>query len=152
MGLQVINRSGERVDVRFDAILEKLTELANGLDQEWVDVGQVAKMVIEGLYDGVTTKELDDLAAETSASLVSNHPDYSKLAARIAVDNLHRSTKDCFSDLIEDLYAYIDPETKKDLLKIYADEQQIREKIKLEKHNVKNYGTSIIYTPMGNKR
>ena len=51
MGLQVINRSGERVDVRFDAILEKLTELANGLDQEWVDVGQVAKMVIEGLYD-----------------------------------------------------------------------------------------------------
>ena len=113
MGLQVINRSGERVDVRFDAILEKLTQLANGLDQEWVDVAQVAKMVIEGLYDGVTTKELDDLAAETSASLVSNHPDYSKLAARIAVDNLHRSTKDCFSDLIEDLYAYIDPETKK---------------------------------------
>ena len=52
MGLQVINRSGERVDVRFDAILEKLTQLANGLDQEWVDVAQVAKMVIEGLYDG----------------------------------------------------------------------------------------------------
>ena len=104
MGLQVINRSGERVDVRFDAILEKLTQLSDGLDQEWVDVGQVTKMVIEGLYDGVTTKELDDLAAETSASLVSNHPDYSKLAARIAVDNLHRSTKDSFSDLIEDLY------------------------------------------------
>ncbi len=113
MGLQVINRSGERVDVRFDAILEKLTELAKGLDEEWVDVGQVTKMVIEGLYDGVTTKELDNLAAETSASLVSNHPEYSKLAARISVDNLHRSTKDCFSDLIEDLYSYIDPETKK---------------------------------------
>ncbi|MAK04710.1 MAG: ribonucleoside-diphosphate reductase subunit alpha [Euryarchaeota archaeon] len=113
MGLQVINRAGEREDVRFDAILEKLTNLAEGLNENWVDVGQVTKMVIEGLYDGVTTKELDELAAETSASLVSNHPDYSKLAARIAVDDLHRSTKDCFSDLIEDLYAYIDPETKK---------------------------------------
>ena len=113
MGLQVINRSGERVDVRFDAILEKLAKLSEGLDTDWVDTGLVAKMVIEGLYDGVTTKELDELAAETSASLVSHHPDYSILAARIAVDNLHRSTKDSFSDLIEDLYAYIDPETKK---------------------------------------
>ena len=113
MGLQVINRSGERVDVRFDAILERLTNLSEGLDNEWVDVGLVAKMVIEGLYDGVTTKELDQLAAETSASLVSNHPDYSKLAARIAVDDLHRSTKDSFSELVEDLYSYIDPETKK---------------------------------------
>jgi len=113
MGLQVINRSGERVDVRFDAILERLTNLSEGLDNEWVDVGLVAKMVIEGLYDGVTTKELDQLAAETSASLVSNHPDYSRLAARIAVDDLHRSTKESFSELVEDLYSYIDPETKK---------------------------------------
>ncbi|MEE3134932.1 MAG: ribonucleoside-diphosphate reductase subunit alpha [Candidatus Thermoplasmatota archaeon] len=112
MGLQVINRSGERVDVRFDAILEKLNNLSEGLDTNWVDTGQVAKMVIEGLYDGVTTKELDQLAAETSASLVSNHPDYSKLAARIAVDDLHRSTKDKFSELIEELHSYIDPETK----------------------------------------
>ena len=109
MGLQVINRSGERVDVRFDAILEKLNNLSEGLDTNWVDTGQVAKMVIEGLYDGVTTKELDQLAAETSASLVSNHPDYSKLAARIAVDDLHRSTKDKFSELIEELHSYIDP-------------------------------------------
>ena len=92
MGLQVINRAGEREDVRFDSILEKLTNLAEGLNENWVDVGQVTKMVIEGLYDGVTTKELDELAAETSASLVSNHQDYSKLAARIAVDDLHRST------------------------------------------------------------
>ena len=103
MGLQVVNRSGERVDVRFDAILEKLTNLAEGLDTKWINVGQVAKMVIEGLYDGVTTKELDQLAAETSASLVSNHPDYSKLAARIAVDDLHRSTSDSFSGLVEEI-------------------------------------------------
>ncbi len=113
MGLQVINRAGDRVDVRFDAILEKLTNLSGGLDTNWVDPGQVAKMVIEGLYDGVTTKELDQLAAETSASLVSNHPDYSRLAARIAVDDLHRSTSDSFSELIETLHSYIDPETKK---------------------------------------
>ena len=61
MGLQVINRSGERVDVRFDAILEKLAKLSEGLDTDWVDTGLVAKMVIEGLYDGVTTKELDEI-------------------------------------------------------------------------------------------
>ena len=113
MGLQVINRAGERVDVRFDAISEKLANLAQGLDLNWINTGQIAKMVIEGLYDGVTTKELDQLAAETSASLVSNHPDYSRLAAMIAVDDLHRSTLDSFSELVEILYTYTDPETKK---------------------------------------
>ena len=113
MGLQVINRAGERVDVRFDAISEKMANLAQDLDLNWIDTGQIAKMVIEGLYDGVTTKELDQLAAETSASLVSNHPDYSRLAAMIAVDDLHRSTLDSFSELVEILYAYTDPETKK---------------------------------------
>ncbi|DAC21427.1 MAG TPA: ribonucleoside-diphosphate reductase subunit alpha [Candidatus Poseidoniales archaeon] len=109
--MQVVNRKGEREDVRFDAIHEKLRSLAHGLDPVWVDPGHVTKLTIEGLYDGVTTRELDQLAAETAASLASQHPDYSRLAARICVDDLHRSTKDTFTDVITDLREYIDPES-----------------------------------------
>ena len=113
MGLQVVKRNGEKEDVRFDAIQEKLTNLSYGLHEKWVDPGMVTKLVIEGLYDGVTTSELDDLAAETAASLASHHPDYSKLAARICVDNLHRSTKEKFSEVVADLRTFIDPESGK---------------------------------------
>tara|TARA_B100001778_G_scaffold225883_2_gene187519 strand:+ start:4320 stop:6707 length:2388 start_codon:yes stop_codon:yes gene_type:complete len=109
--MQVVNRKGEREDVRFDAIHEKLRSLSHGLDPVWVDPGHVTKLTIEGLYDGVTTRELDQLAAETAASLASQHPDYSRLAARICVDDLHRSTKDTFTDVITDLREYIDPES-----------------------------------------
>ena len=113
MTMQVVNRKGEREDVRFDAIHEKLRSLTHGLDPVWVDPGHVTKLTIEGLYDGVTTRELDQLAAETAASLASQHPDYSRLAARICVDDLHRSTKETFTDVITDLREYIDPESKK---------------------------------------
>ena len=113
MTMQVVNRKGEREDVRFDAILEKLSSLTEGLDANWVDPAQLTKLTIEGLYDGVSTRELDQLAAETAASLASHHPDYSKLAARICVDDLHRSTKDVFTDVVTDLREFIDPESKK---------------------------------------
>ena len=72
MTMQVVNRKGEREDVRFDAIHEKLSSLTNGLDTNWVDAANLTKLTIEGLYDGVTTRELDQLAAETAASLASN--------------------------------------------------------------------------------
>ena len=125
MGLKVVNRKGEEEAVRFDAIREKLEGLAEGLDQNWVDTGLVAKLVIEGLYDGVTTKELDQLSAETAASLVSNHPDYSYLAARIAVDDLHKSTNDSFSEIINQLHTYIDPESDKPAPLISAEVHKI---------------------------
>jgi len=112
MGLQVIKRNGQREDVKFDAINDKLVRLSEGLDPDWVDPSYVAKLTIEGLFDGVTTRELDNLAAETAASLASNHPDYSRLAARICVDDLHRSTKEAFSEVMNDLREYIDPESK----------------------------------------
>lgn len=111
MTMQVVNRKGEREDVRFDAIYEKLSSLTEGLDTNWVDAANLTKLTIEGLYDGVTTRELDQLAAETAASLASHHPDYSKLAARICVDDLHRSTKDCFSEVVTDLREFVDPES-----------------------------------------
>ncbi|MEK9731543.1 MAG: ribonucleoside-diphosphate reductase subunit alpha [Candidatus Poseidoniales archaeon] len=113
MTMQVIKRNGEKEAVRFDAILEKLTKLSQDLNTEWIDPGMVTKLTIEGLYDGVTTRELDMLAAETAASLTSQHPDYSRLAARICVDDLHRSTKGVFTDVIRDLREYIDPESGK---------------------------------------
>ncbi|MBT3419946.1 MAG: ribonucleoside-diphosphate reductase subunit alpha [Euryarchaeota archaeon] len=111
--MQVVNRKGEKEDVRFDAILEKLSSLTDGLDPNWIDPAHLTKLTIEGLYDGVSTRELDQLAAETAASLASHHPDYSRLAARICVDDLHRSTKSLFTDVITDLRDYIDPESKK---------------------------------------
>ena len=125
MAMQVVNRKGEREDVRFDAIHEKLMKLAEGLDPTWVDPGHVTKLTIEGLYDGVTTRELDQLAAETSASLASHHPDYSRLAARICVDDLHRSTKETFTDVITDLREYIDPESNKHAPLISAEVYEI---------------------------
>ena len=74
---------------------------------------KVAMKVIEGLYDGVTTSELDNLAAEVAATNTITHPDYALLASRIAVSNLHKNTKKSFSDVVKDLYEYIDPKTDK---------------------------------------
>ena len=71
----------------------------------------VAMKVIEGIYDGVTTTDLDNLAAEVAAAKTIDHPDYALLASRIAVSNLHKDTKKTFSDVMSDLYNYIDPKT-----------------------------------------
>ncbi|MCG7859868.1 ATP cone domain-containing protein, partial [Flavihumibacter sediminis] len=78
-----------------------------------VDVHDIAKKTIEGIYDGVTTTELDNLAAETAASLTTRHPDYALLASRIAVSNLHKNTKKSFSDTMRALHQYIDAATGK---------------------------------------
>lgn len=60
--------------------------------------------MISGLYSGVTTVQLDNLAAETSATMTTDHPDYAVLAARIAVSNLHKETKKQFSGTYIKLY------------------------------------------------
>ena len=134
--MQVVNRKGERENVRFDAILEKLSGLTDGLDTNWVDAANLTKLTIEGLYDGVTTRELDQLAAETAASLASHHPDYSRLAARICVDDLHRSTKETFSEVITDLREFIDPESGEHAPLISA---EIYEIIMANKETLDNY-------------
>ncbi len=136
LGLQVVKRNGEKEDVRFDAIQEKLTVLSEGLNPKWVDPGMVTKLVIEGLYDGVTTSELDELSAETAASLASHHPDYSKLAARICVDNLHRSTKGVFSEVIADLRNYVDSESGKHAPLI---SQEVHDIVMANKDQLDNY-------------
>lgn len=109
--MQVIKRSGKREDVSFDKITARIKKLCYGLETDYVDFFEISKKVIHGLYDGVTTTELDNLAAETAATMATVHPDYAILAARIAISNLHKNTDKSFSRTIRDLYHYIDPKT-----------------------------------------
>ena len=109
----VIKRDGRKEPVHFDKITARINKLSFGLNSTFVVAHRVAQAVIQGLYDGVTTTELDELAARTSANMTVVHPDYAVLAARIAVSNLHKNTKKNFSRIIEELYNYIDPKTNK---------------------------------------
>uniref|UniRef100_H9G776 Ribonucleoside-diphosphate reductase n=1 Tax=Anolis carolinensis TaxID=28377 RepID=H9G776_ANOCA len=97
----------------FDKITSRIQKLCYGLNVDFVDPAQITMKVIQGLYSGVTTVELDTLAAETAATLTTKHPDYAILAARIAVSNLHKETKKVFSDVMEDLYTYVNPHNSK---------------------------------------
>lgn len=109
--MQVIKRSGKREDVSFDKITARVKKLCYGLAPDYVNHIEISKRVIQGLYDGVTTTELDNLAAETAATMATVHPDYALLAARIAVSNLHKNTDKSFSKTMKALYHYIDPKT-----------------------------------------
>jgi ribonucleoside-diphosphate reductase alpha chain len=110
--MYVVKRDGRREAVKFDKITARIKKLCYGLNP-LVAPEKVAMKVIEGLFDGVTTSELDNLAAEVAATNTITHPDYALLASRIAVSNLHKNTKKSFSDTIKDLYNYIDPKTAK---------------------------------------
>ncbi|MBK9963315.1 MAG: ribonucleoside-diphosphate reductase subunit alpha [Saprospiraceae bacterium] len=109
--MQVIKRNGKREDVSFDKITARIKKLCYGLDANFVDAIEISKKVILGLFNGVSTSELDNLAAETAASFAAVHPDYALLAARIAISNLHKNTNKSFSETMEALYNYVDPNT-----------------------------------------
>jgi hypothetical protein len=117
----VVKRNGKSESVKFDKITARIEKLCYGLDRRFVNSAEVAKKVIEGLYDGVTTTELDNLAAETAASLTVKHPDYALLASRIAVSNLHKNTTKGFSDTMKLLYECRDSKTGK-LVPLLSDE------------------------------
>lgn len=110
--MYVIKRDGRKELIMFDKITARVRKLCYGLNG-LVDPLKVAMRVIEGLYDGVTTSELDNLAAEIAATMTTTHPDYAKLAARISVSNLHKNTKKSFSETMKDLYLYVNPRTAK---------------------------------------
>ena len=109
--MQVIKRDGSKEPVRFEKVSNRIKKMTYGLNPDHIDSLEIAQKVIAGIYDGISTQELDNLAAETAASLIPKHPDYSILASRIAVSRLHKTTKKKFSETIHDLYTYVDPET-----------------------------------------
>ncbi len=135
----VIKRDGRRESVKFDKITARIEKLCYGLDGNYIDPIEVSKKVIDGLYDGVTTVELDKLAAETAASLTTKHPEYAKLAARIAISNLHKETSKSFSNTMKRLYTYVDPKTNEHAPLISTEVYGIIKK------NAALFDSSIIY-------
>lgn len=127
--MYVVKRDGRKEPMMFDKITARVRKLCYGLN-ELVDPVKVAMRVIEGLYDGVTTSELDNLAAEIAATMTTAHPDYARLAARISVSNLHKNTKKSFSEVMMDLYTYVNPRTGKKAPLIADDVYEVIEKHK----------------------
>lgn len=134
----VIKRNGRKESVKFDKITARIQKLSYGLSS-LVDPIDVAKKVIQGLYDGVSTTELDSLAAETAASLTTKHPDYALLASRIGVSNLHKNTTKSFSETMLNLYDYADAVTGRKMPLIADDVMEII------KGNADLLDSSIIY-------
>ncbi|MBM9591230.1 ribonucleoside-diphosphate reductase subunit alpha [Leptospira sp. 201903075] len=134
----VLKRNGKQESVKFDKVTARIEKLSYGLSR-LVSPIDVAKKVIEGIYDGVSTSELDNLASEISASLTTKHPDYALLASRIAVSNLHKNTTKSFSETMERLYSYVDPKTGKAMPLIAEDVWEI-----VKKHS-ELLDSSIIY-------
>ena len=134
----VAKRDGRKEPIMFDKITARIRKLNYGLNP-LVDPVRVAMRVIEGLYDGVTTSELDNLAAEIAATMTTTHPDYAKLAARISVSNLHKNTKKSFSETMTDLYMYVNPRTGKKA-PLLSDEVY-----KIIQKNADKLDSSIIY-------
>ncbi len=137
--MYVVKRDGHREPVMFDKITERIKKLCYGLN-ELVDPVKVAMRVIEGLYDGVSTSELDNLAAETAASMTIAHPDYAQLAARVAISNLHSNTKKSFSETMKDMYHYVNPRNGQDA-PLIADDV-----FKVIQENAAFLDSHIIYT------
>ena len=136
--MYVVKRDGRKEPIMFDKITARIRKLNYGLNP-LVDPVRVAMRVIEGLYDGVTTSELDNLAAEIAATMTTTHPDYAQLAARISVSNLHKNTKKSFSATMKDLYEYVNPRTGKKAPLLSDEVYQIIEK------NADRIDSNIIY-------
>ena len=135
----VIKRDGRKESVKFDKITARIEKLSYGLNTKYVKTIEIAKKVIDGLYDGVSTQELDELAAETAATLTTKHPDYATLAARISISNLHKTTSKSFSNTIKRLYTYTNQKTQENASLISKDVYGIINK------NAAILDSSIIY-------
>tara|TARA_B100000963_G_scaffold361087_1_gene394776 strand:+ start:467 stop:2860 length:2394 start_codon:yes stop_codon:yes gene_type:complete len=136
--MYVLKRDGRSEPVQFDKITARIKKLCYGLHKA-VDPARVAMRVIEGVYDGVTTIELDNLAAEVAATNAVTHPDYAQLASRIAVSNLHKTTKKSFTETMRNLHDYIDPITGENASLIAEDVWEIIQK------NAELLDSSILY-------
>lgn len=136
----VKKRNGRTEEVKFDKITSRIQKLCYGLDQTHVNPIQIAMKVIEGIYSGVTTTELDNLAAEVAATMTSRHPDYAHIAARIAISNLHKNTLKSFSETVHQLYNYQDSKTGQRAALISDEIHEIVQK------NAERLDAAIIYS------
>ena len=114
----VVKRDGRRESVKFDKITARIEKLCYELNLDFVKPIEIAKKVIDGLYDGVSTIELDNLAAEIVATMTTRHPDFAKLAARIAISNLHKVTETSFSTTMKRMYEYVNPKTEENAARL----------------------------------
>ena len=132
----VTTRSGKKESVQFDKITHRIQKLTYGLNIAHVDAVEVSKRTIQGIFDGISTVELDNLSAEVAAYMTSIHPDYSKLAARISMSNLHRNTKDSFLETMGLLYNHVDPKTGEQTAlisdKLFENAQNHKDRIETE--------------------
>ena len=122
--MKVKKRNGELEEMRYDKITKRISVLCHDLNMEYIDPTFVTLKVTSGIYDGISTTELDVLAAETAAAMVTTHPDYAKLAGRLAVSNLHKTTPKKFSQCIKELHSFIEPKTSKESSLIDTDVYQ----------------------------
>ena len=144
--MYVVKRDGHKEPVMFDKITDRIKKLCYGLN-DLVDAVKVAMRVIEGLYDGVSTSELDNLAAETAASMTIAHPDYAQLAARIAISNLHSNTKKSFSETMNEMYHYVNPRNGQEAPLLSEEVHKvIMENSELNKQKIKELEASFIVT------
>lgn len=112
--MKVKKRDGSLEEMRYDKITRRISVFCSDLNLEYIDPTYVTLKVTQGIYDGISTTELDVLAAETAAAMVTTHPDYAKLAGRLAVSNLHKTTHKKFSQCIKELYSFVEPKTGKE--------------------------------------
>ena len=97
----VIKRSGDKEPVYFDKITVRNEQLSEDLN---IDPQEVSKRVIEGLYSGIKTEDLDKLSAETALYMSTHNPEYEVLAKRIIISDLHKKTKRSFSEVTGEMY------------------------------------------------
>jgi ribonucleoside-diphosphate reductase alpha chain len=112
--MKVKKRDGSLEEMRYDKITRRIQNFCDDLNLEYIDPTLITLKVTQGIYDGISTTELDVLAAETAASLVTSHSDYAKLAGRLAVSNLHKTTPKKFSQSIKELHSFVEPKTNKE--------------------------------------
>jgi ribonucleoside-diphosphate reductase alpha subunit len=149
--MYVIKRSGIQEQVSFDKITERLKKLCDESPQLNIDPVIISQKVVSGVYPGVTTSELDTLAAETAAYSATEHPDFSRLAARIEVSNLHKSTLDSFYETAEQLYNYINPRTNLHGPLLGKDTIEIIRKYKKDFEEAIDYSRDYTYSYFGFK-
>lgn len=136
--MYVVKRNGEKQNMQFDKITKRVTNLCNGLDLNYIDPAAVTLKVMRGIHPGISTRELDDLAAETAAFMSTNHFEYSTLAARICASNLHKETDDCYLNLVTNMRNYVHPKTGEFAPLVSEEVLQVVTKYETEIQNVLN--------------